>query len=128
MAGCVQSQRPEMQPQSQSSRIDPVVADEVLAMAARQVQRCYRSPRIARTGKQIVTRVAIQLNADGTLAALPTVIEQRGVTAVNRVYAERMASAASLAIIRCAPLRLPPQHYSLIWQSFELMFSPRASA
>jgi len=121
VAGCVrEQQRPDT--------VDPVLANAVLTSAAAQVQRCYRSPRIARAGKQIVTRVVVRLNTDGTLAELPVVVGQTGITPQNRVYAERMASAASLAIIRCAPLRLPPEHYAQVWQTFELKFSPRAAA
>jgi hypothetical protein len=42
----------------------------------------------------------------------------------NGAEAPRMAEAASLAVIRCAPLRLPPDQYALIWHSIELTFSP----
>lgn len=109
-------------------RVDPVLSGQVLASAAAQVRRCYRSPRISSAGRRIVTRLAVRLNADGTLAQLPVVVRQVGVTESNGAEAPRMAEAASLAVIRCAPLRLPPEHYGLIWQSFELTFSPALKA
>jgi len=105
--------------------VDPVIADQVLTSAAEQVRRCYHAPRVASVGKQIVTRLLIRLNADGTLAGLPAVAGQTGITPDNQAYAGPMAEAASLAVIRCAPLRLPAEHYSRIWQEFELKFSPK---
>ena len=108
--------------------VDPVVADRVLASAADQVRRCYRTPRVASAGKQIVTRLAVRLNADGSLAGLPVIVGQTGVTDANKDYAEAMAEAAALAVIRCAPLHLPPEHYARIWSLFELKFSPRRAA
>ena len=109
------------------TRIDPVVAGRVFEQAAMQVKRCYRAPRVPSAARQISTRLMLRLNADGSLAGLPTILEQTGVTAENQAYAGEMAEAASLAAIRCAPLRLPPDLYEALWSSFELKFSPRAS-
>jgi hypothetical protein len=108
--------------------VHPVVADRLLSSAAEQVKRCYRSPRIARSGRQIITNLLVRYNPDGTLAGLPAVLSQSGVTPDNRVYAGRMAEAARLAVIQCAPIRLPPEQHARIWSYFTLTFSPRASA
>ena len=90
---------------------------------AAQVRRCYRSPRISSSGRQIVTRLAVRFNADGSLVGLPAIVSQSGITPQNESEAGRMAEAASLAVIRCSPLRLPPEHYGLVWHSVELTFS-----
>lgn len=121
LGGCVRTPSVPRAP-----AIDPQIAKEVLASAAAQVRRCYRPPRVATVGKQIITKLEVRLNADGTLAGLPAVVAQSGVTPANRPYAGEMAEAATLAIIRCAPLRLPPEHYTLVWERFELSFSPSA--
>jgi len=118
LAGCAH-QQPERR-----ARVDPAVARQVLASAAAQIRRCYRSPRASTSARRIVTRIAIRLNADGTLAELPVIVSQSGVNDANGPEAPRMAEAASLAIIRCAPLKLPPEHYGRVWRSFELTFSP----
>lgn len=114
---CVQMPEPQV-------RVDPVVAHAVLAKAASHVRTCYRAPRVPQSARQIVTRLAVRLNADGTLAELPVVVSQSGVDASNSADARRMAEAASLAIIRCAPFSLPAEHYPRIWQNIELTFSP----
>ena len=119
LAGCAGMER--------GTRVDPVVAGRVFEQAAAQVKRCYRTPRVPSAARQIATRLLLRLNADGSLAALPTVLEQAGVTPENQAYAGEMAEAASLAAIRCAPLRLPPNLYESVWNSFELKFSPRVS-
>jgi len=102
------------------------LADSALALAARQVQRCYRSPRIASTGRQIVTRLRVRLAADGQVAGLPTVVLQDGVTPDNQPFAGRMAEAAIAAVIRCAPLQLPETYYRDGITEFDLTFSPVA--
>jgi hypothetical protein len=109
-------------------RVHPVVANQLLSSAAEQVKRCYHSPRIARSGRQIITNLLVRYNPDGTLAGLPMVLSQSGVTPHNQVYAGRMAEAARLAVIQCAPIRLPPDQHAQIWSYFTLTFSPRANA
>jgi hypothetical protein len=101
------------------------VPAEIMASAAAQVRRCYRTPRGG--PRSIGTRLRVRLNQDGSLAGLPVILSQSGVTPANRMFAARMAEAASLAVIRCAPLRLPAQYYARGWEEFEIVFSPRIS-
>ena len=104
------------------------VLDEVAQTAAAQVKRCYRSPRVASSGKQISTRLLVRFREDGGLAALPVVISQSGVTPANGPYASKMAEAAGLAVMRCTPIRLPLETYERGWRTLELTFSPVARA
>jgi hypothetical protein len=108
---------------SRSAFAGAQVPTEIMASAADQVRRCYRNPRGG--PRSIGTRLRVRLNQDGSLAGLPVLLSQSGVTPNNRMFAARMAEAASLAVIRCAPLRLPAQFYAQGWQEFELIFSPR---
>ena len=119
--GCVQKPQPE------PVRINSALYNEVVQRAAAQVRRCYRTPRVASSGKQISTRLLVRFREDGGLAALPKVVSQAGVTPDNSAYAPKMAEAAGLAVMRCAPLRLPPDLYQG-WGLIELTFSPAARA
>ena len=110
-------------PRDSIALVDPVLADSVLQGAADQVRRCYRAPRVSSGARQIVTRLTVYLNPDGTLLMLPMIASQSGITAENATEAARVAEAASVAVVRCAPLRLPPEHYGLVWRSFDLTFS-----
>jgi len=109
------------------TRIDPILVGYVYQQAAAQVRRCYRAPRVPYSARQIVTRLSLSLNSDGTLAGLPAIVSQNGITPDNEAYAGKMAEAASLAVVKCAPLSLPPEHYQALWSRFELVFSPKVS-
>lgn len=105
-----------------------VAVEALMRAAATQVRRCYRSPRIATAGKQIVTRLRVRFTGDGQLSHLPVVIAQDGVTAGNSAYAGRMAEAAIGAVMRCAPLQLPAGFPATRSIRFDLTFSPLAPA
>jgi hypothetical protein len=111
-----------------STALGPERVSQVLAEAADQVKRCYRQPRMRSAGREISTRIRVRLARDGTLAGPPQLLWQSGVSADNRDYADRMAEAARLAVIRCAPLRLPPDAYADAWSEFDLTFSPSMRA
>jgi hypothetical protein len=111
-------------PAPRAASVDPVAVNQVASAAARQVRPCYRAPRVPSAGKRIVTRLRIHLAADGTLAEPPRVVFQQGVTEENRAWAATMAEAASLAVFRCAPLRLPAELHRGGWDELDLTFSP----
>jgi hypothetical protein len=117
LAGCVSAPRPPGP--------DPVLVRRLAQAAADQVRRCYQRPRVASEANQIVTRLRVRFTAEGQLAALPELVWQRSVTPAAAPYAPRMLEAASLAIIRCAPIRLPPEVYAGGWDELEFTFSPR---
>ena len=98
--------------------------EQALQNAARQVHSCYRAPRVSSAGRQIVTRLRVRLTPDGELSGLPILLGQSGVTPSNRTSAGPMAEAAIAAVLRCAPLRLPPDLYARGWSAFDLTFSP----
>ncbi len=118
LASCAQKQVP--------APVSAAVFNEIAQNAAAQVKRCYRSPRIPSSGKQIITRLRVQYREDGGLAGLPVVLSQAGVTPANSPYAGKMAEAAGLAIVRCAPVRLPADKHKEGWSTLELIFSPAA--
>lgn len=99
----------------------------VLETTARRVRSCYRGPRVASEGRQIVTTLLIRVTQDGSLGGLPEILSQDGIHPGNRPYASRMAEAAILSVIRCAPYRMPADFVRGDWVEIELTFSPSAS-
>lgn len=109
-------------------RPDPRIVAQLTESAAGQVKRCYRSPKIAKSARQITTRLRVYYAPDGQLASVPVLVAQAGVTDANRAHAAAMAEAAMLAVVRCSPLDLPRELYQAGWDEFELTFAPRTFA
>jgi len=116
-SGCTTARQP---------RIAPEIVAKVTADAAAQVKRCYRAPKIMGEGKRITTRLHVRFAPDGTVVGLPTVVAQSGITPSNQLFADEMAQAAIASVVRCSPLRLPPELYEVGWNDFVLTFSPAA--
>ncbi|MFC3712580.1 hypothetical protein ACFOMD_08365 [Sphingoaurantiacus capsulatus] len=133
LAGCA-TPPPAAQPvlPIAAAKVRPGIPSQVVAQltasAARQVKRCYRSPKLGRDARQITTKLRVYFAPDGQLTTLPVVVSQAGVTDANRAAAAAMAEAAMLAVIRCAPLDLPREHYNAGWDEFDLTFSLRTFA
>ena len=89
---------------------------------------CYRSPKLNRLARQIVTVLHVSSPAEGNLATSPVLVRQDGVTEQNSIYAGQMARAAIEAVERCVPIHLPPELYESGWKEFDLTFSPRGLA
>lgn len=91
-----------------------------------QVKPCYVIPTGGEDSDSIQTVLRLRFRQDGAIATPPTVAEQSGITSSNRGYAKQMADAARRAVLRCAPLKLPPDLYEGGWEDIEFVFNPRA--
>ena len=124
LAGCVQPPRDYARPAPPTS---PIALNQAMNMAASQVRRCYRAPRVSSDGRRITTHLRVRVAPDGALSGLPAIVAQDGVDASNRAYATRMAQAAIQSVIDCAPLRLPADVHRGLWVEIDLTFSPSAA-
>ena len=101
-------------------------AADIASAIARQVQPCadrqvYPGPGAER----IVTTLTLRLNRNGSLAAAPRMVRQRGVDEENRRYAQRVADLAIRSFVECAPLRgLPDDLYDVPrgWSNFTMNY------
>ncbi len=103
----------------------PALVSRLAQQAADQVRRCYRAPRVSSDVRQIVTTLRVRFAPDGSLAGLPQLLSQQGVTPETGPFASRMAEAATLAVIACAPIRLPAEVHTGGWEELEFTFSPQ---
>jgi outer membrane biosynthesis protein TonB len=95
------------------------------AAIKRQVQPCYDLGSLGGTpATQIVTVLHLRFNKDGSVAGTPQISEQTGVTDDNRSYKQQMAEISRRAVLRCAPLKLPPELYEGGWDNIEMGFTP----
>jgi colicin import membrane protein len=84
-----------------------------------QIQRCWNPPVGVSDARDLIVRVRLTLNQDGSLAGQPMVTDHSG--AGNFQIA---AEAAMRAIRRCAPYTLPAAKYEA-WRDVEVTFDPR---
>lgn len=95
------------------------------AAIKRQVQPCYELGGLGGTpAMQIVTTLRLRYNKDGSVAGTPQVVDQTGVNAGNRAYAQQIADVARRAVLRCAPVRLPAELYEGGWDDLDFRFTP----
>ena len=84
-----------------------------------QIQRCWNPPVGTSDARDLIVRVRLTLNQDGSLAGQPMVTD-RGGGSTYQIAAE----AAMRAIRRCAPYTLPAAKYEA-WRDVEVTFDPR---
>ena len=84
-----------------------------------QVMQCWNPPVGAANDGSLAVKVSFTLNADGTLADGPTVTNSSSNPAFRAA-----AGAATRAVQRCAPLKLPPEAYDY-WRQVNINFDPR---
>jgi outer membrane biosynthesis protein TonB len=104
-------------------RGDPRVAAGIAAAIKAQVTPCWTLPVGGGATAKVTALLHIAINRDGSIAGRPGLVSQTGVTAANAAYARAFAEAASRAVLRCAPLKLPADQYDQ-WAAVEINFDP----
>lgn len=104
-------------------RGDPRVAAGIAAAIKAQVTPCWTLPVGGGAGGKVTALLHIAINRDGSIAGRPGLVSQTGVTGANAAYARAFAEAASRAVLRCAPLKLPADQYDQ-WAAVEINFDP----
>lgn len=106
-----------------TARVDPRATASLQAAIRAQVAPCWNPPIGGADVKKMTVVLHIDLARDGSVQARPEVVGQTGVSSGNADYARAFAETAKRAVLRCAPLKLPPELYDQ-WKSFELNFDP----
>jgi outer membrane biosynthesis protein TonB len=96
----------------------PQLSQNEIAMLRAQLYSCWNPPVGVVEAKDLVVTVRFSLNRDGSLASEPMVVN-RGRNALFQIAAE----AATRAVRRCQPFRLPVSKYEA-WQDVEVNFDP----
>lgn len=91
---------------------------EIDALRA-QIQACWNPPAGALEAKELIVKVRLQLQKDGSLSADPMLLN-RGNHPIFQIAAE----SALRAIKRCQPYKLPIHKYD-VWRDVEVTFDPR---
>lgn len=94
-----------------AATIGPEVKSSLAGAISRQIKPRWAAPQGVDADK-LVTILAWDLNADGSLAGRPRVVSQQGITPANEAQAQRHAEQAIRAVQLAAPFDLPEMYYS----------------
>ena len=90
---------------------------EIDALRA-QIQACWNPPAGAADAKNLVVKVRLMLNQDGSLSGEPSVVNS------GDGFFQVAADSAMRAIRRCQPYKMPIAKYD-VWKDVEVTFDPR---
>jgi outer membrane biosynthesis protein TonB len=117
----IKAAAPSPQPPSTASLREPLTISE-LDLIRRQFERCWSPPVGARDAANLVVRVRVLLNPDGSLRGPPELIDR---SRMGDDFWRAAAESALRAVRRCEPLKdLPPGKYDR-WRDIELTFNPK---
>ncbi len=118
----VAEQAPTAEEIEQQLTIDEARRKRTIADAVReQVSACWNPPVGAKDAEDLVVEIRIALTPDGRVRAVQAVDQYRlGSDPFFRAAAE----SARRAVLKCEPLELPPDSYSL-WKTMTLVFNPK---
>jgi outer membrane biosynthesis protein TonB len=91
--------------------------NEIDALRAR-IAQCWSPPPGGLGAEQIVIKVRLRLNEDGTLVGYPTVANSG-----SSLFFQAAADSAVRAVYQCQPYSLPSEKYAL-WRDMILNFDP----
>jgi hypothetical protein len=101
----------------------PLTMSEIDA-ARIQIEKCWNPPVGAPNPEQLVVRIRVSYNPDGTLAGQPQLPDRDGIMRSGNVFLQRAAESVVRAVLRCQPLKLPQDKYDS-WRDIEMTFNPK---
>lgn len=111
LKGVPGSTKPGTAKAAPAATIGPDVRSSLASAISREIKPHWAAPQGVDADK-LVTILAWDLNADGTLAGRPRVVDQQGITPANEAQAKRHAEQAVRAVQLAAPFDLPDAYYS----------------
>ncbi|MCC5978173.1 MAG: cell envelope integrity protein TolA [Salinarimonas sp.] len=106
-----------------AAQLAPSQRDALIGIIQAQLRRCWDAPLAAQSLPQPpVATLRIALNADGSLAGQPQVVNAES----DRLF-QAVADSASRATRRCAPLSIPAEFAPFYedWKTMVVNFDPR---
>lgn len=97
----------------------PELSQSELDALRNQIQACWSPPAGTVDAKQLIVKVQLLLNQDGSVQAQPTVTNRS-----SHPQFQLAAEAALRAIRRCQPYKLPIAKYQS-WRDVEVTFDPK---
>ena len=105
--------------------IDPRAAATLAQAIRAQVYPCWNPSIGGRDVSNMSVTVTVRYGPDGKVVGQPKVGTPIGTTTGNSDYARAFADGALRAVLRCQPLRLPPELYQLLEGGVIINFDPK---
>ena len=115
---------PQGLPDQHADRMSPSLAAALDAWLTDAYLNCWTPPPTMPQGDRYIAEVRVDFNPDGTLAATPELLNPPTDPAW-RAHAE----SAVRAVLKCNPLRVPPQYapYFEQWRTKTVHFDPQSA-
>lgn len=124
------SSKPQPQEQAEEEFDSPVTDDPSAALTMSeidafkvQMRRCWSVPAGAPDAEQLIVKIKVYLNQDGSLAAPPELRDKTKLVTGGSYY-RAAADSAMRAIRLCQPFKMPAEKYTS-WREIDLNFDPR---
>ena len=115
------AKRPAPQSAAPSTRSVPMTMSEKAAIMY-QIELCWTIPTGARDAEDLIVKIKIFLNSDGSLSKAPEIVGGKG---IGNSFYRTAAESAVRAVRKCAPLKnLPAKKYA-DWREITLTFNPK---
>jgi len=101
--------------------------DRVIAVVnnlRHQIEKCWTIPADARVAENLIVRIKVFLNIDGSLSKAPEIVGDRPKTGSHLF--NKAAESALMALLKCAPLKNMPADLYPRWRKIILTFNPRS--
>ena len=107
-------------PVRRQARSQPMTMSEIDAIRY-QIERCWSIPAGARDAQNLVVRIKIFLNTDGSLSKAPEIV---GGNQSDDPFYRTAAESARRAVLKCQPLKNLPADKYANWREITLTFNP----
>ncbi len=117
-----QQATPQRQAAPQGGALDQPMSMSEIDAIRRQIEQCWSPPVGARDAADLVVRVRVLLNPDGSLRQQPELLDR---SRLSDPFWRAAADSVTRAINRCSPLQgLPAAKYER-WRDIEFTFNPK---
>jgi len=102
----------------------PLTMSEVDAVRAK-IERCWIVPAGARDAENLIVRIRIHLNPDGSIRGAPEILDRSRMGESGQQFFKIAAEGARRAVLKCQPYDMLPGNKYKRWREIELTFNPK---
>jgi len=102
----------------------PMTMSEVDAVR-HKIEQCWIVPSGARDAENLVVRIRIKLDENGTILGVPEILDKSRMSGNAHTFFKIAAEGARRAVLKCQPYDMLPREKYERWREIELKFNPK---